>query len=72
MKISVLLPVYNAGLALKPAIESILSQEFQEFEFIIIGDGFRDGSSGDLKNSAKSIHFMILSDLWWLRFETVD
>jgi glycosyltransferase involved in cell wall biosynthesis len=44
MKISVLLPVYNAGLPLRSAIESILCQEYNEFEFLIIDDTSTDGS----------------------------
>jgi glycosyltransferase involved in cell wall biosynthesis len=44
MKISVLLPVYNAGFPLRSAIESILSQDYHEFEFLIIDDASTDGS----------------------------
>ena len=42
--VSVLLPVYNAEKYLKEAIESILSQTFIDFEFIIINDGSTDNS----------------------------
>ena len=39
-KISVIMPVYNTkGEYLKEAIESILNQTFQDFEFLIIDDG---------------------------------
>jgi glycosyltransferase involved in cell wall biosynthesis len=44
MIISILLPVYNAGFPLRSAIESILSQEYSEFEFLIIDDASTDGS----------------------------
>ncbi len=44
-KISVILPVYNAGLVLKNAIESILNQTFTDFECIIINDGSTDDSA---------------------------
>lgn len=44
MKVSVLLPVYNAQTYLKEAIESILNQSFQDFELIIINDGSTDKS----------------------------
>lgn len=43
-KVSVLLPVYNAERFLALAIESILSQTFQDFELIVIDDCSRDGS----------------------------
>ncbi|HYC86145.1 MAG TPA: glycosyltransferase [Chryseosolibacter sp.] len=43
-KITVLMPVYNAERFLKEAIDSILAQTFQEFEFVIIDDGSTDSS----------------------------
>jgi glycosyltransferase involved in cell wall biosynthesis len=43
--ISVLLPVYDAGRFLAPAVESILSQTFADFELIAIDDGSHDGSA---------------------------
>jgi len=43
------MPVYNGEKYLKEAIESILSQNFIDFEFIIINDGSTD-------NSDKIIH----------------
>jgi len=49
-KVSVLLPVYNGELFLKEAIESILSQTFRDFEFIIIDDGSTDGTSAILEH----------------------
>lgn len=42
--ITVLMPVYNAAAYVGQAIESILSQSFHDFEFIIINDGSTDGS----------------------------
>ena len=42
--VSVLLPVYNAVKYLSQAIESILSQTYKDFEFIIIDDGSNDES----------------------------
>ncbi len=42
--ISVILPVYNAGIYLNEAIDSILSQTFEDFELIIINDGSTDNS----------------------------
>ena len=43
-QITVLMPVYNASLFLKEAIQSILDQTFKDFEFIIINDGSTDNS----------------------------
>jgi glycosyltransferase involved in cell wall biosynthesis len=42
--VSVLMPVYDAGRFLAPAVESILAQTFSDFELIAIDDGSRDGS----------------------------
>ena len=42
--LSVIMPVYNGAKYLKEAIESILSQSYTNFEFIIINDGSTDHS----------------------------
>lgn len=44
-KVSVFMPVYNAGIYLKEAIESILNQTYTDFEFVIINDGSTDSSA---------------------------
>ena len=44
-EISVLLPIYNAGPFLRPAIESILGQRSRDFELVLIDDGSTDGSA---------------------------
>ena len=41
-KISVIMSVYNGEKYLREAIESILSQTFTDFEFIIVNDGSTD------------------------------
>ena len=47
--ISVLMPVYNAAAYLQEAIDSILSQTYTDFEFIIINDGSFDVSDEIIK-----------------------
>lgn len=42
--VSVVMPVYNGGLFLRPAIESILDQTYRNFELIIVDDGSEDSS----------------------------
>ena len=44
------MPVYNAERFLREAVESILSQTFTDFEFLIIDDGSTDGSAALLKS----------------------
>lgn len=45
MDISVLMPVYNSASTLHRSIDSIMAQDYQDFEFIIVNDfGSNDGS----------------------------
>ena len=52
LKLSVLMPVYNAMPYLEDAVLSILSQTYSDFEFIIIDDGSTDDSLALLKKLA--------------------
>jgi glycosyltransferase involved in cell wall biosynthesis len=45
-KLSVIMSVYNGDKYLREAIESILDQNFTNFEFIIVNDGSTDNSLG--------------------------
>lgn len=47
--VSVVIPAFNPGAYLLPAVQSILSQTFQDFELIVIDDGSTDGSFAALK-----------------------
>lgn len=49
IKVSVIMPVYNARNFLAPAIESVLGQTLKELELICIDDGSTDGSLDILK-----------------------
>lgn len=51
-EISVVMPVYNAETFLQEAIDSILSQTFTDFEFVIVDDGSTDGSTKIIKDAA--------------------
>jgi len=48
MKVSVIMPVYNSEDTVRDAIDSILQQNFRNFEFIIINDGSTDATVGIL------------------------
>lgn len=45
MKISVIVPVYNAEKYLRRCVDSILAQTFTDFELILVDDGSKDASA---------------------------
>ena len=49
-EVSVILPTYNRGWILKEAIDSILAQEFKDFELIVVDDGSAD-NTGEILDS---------------------
>ena len=44
LKLSIIIPVYNAEKTIERCINSILNQEFKDFEIILINDGSTDRS----------------------------
>ena len=53
MKVSVVVPVYNAGALLSRTLDSILAQTFRDFELVCVDDGSTDGSREVLKAYAE-------------------
>lgn len=51
-KVSVLMTVYNGMPYLPAAVDSVLRQSFQDFEFIIVNDGSTDGTAEYLASLA--------------------
>ena len=54
VKISVVMPIYNAADYLKPAIDGVLNQTLTDIELICVDDGSTDGSLAILKSYQES------------------
>jgi len=50
MLISVITPCYNSGTFINETIQSVLSQTYQKFEFILIDDGSTDNTASIIKS----------------------
>jgi glycosyltransferase involved in cell wall biosynthesis len=53
LKVSVIIPVYNAEKYINQCIESLINQTLQECEFIFINDGSKDESQQIIENYQK-------------------
>lgn len=51
-KVSIIIPVYNAEKGIRKCVESVLNQEFTDFELILVDDGSKDGSPAILDEYA--------------------
>lgn len=59
MKITIVIPVYNKADYLRPCVESLLQQDFDDFEIIAVDDGSTDQSGticDDLASKYNSFH----------------
>ena len=45
MKISVIIPIYNAEKTISNIIETLLSQTFKDFEILLVDDGSTDNTA---------------------------
>ena len=59
MKISIIIPVYNAEKHIKRAIESILRQSYDKLEIIIVDDGSTDNTSAECAAIREKDHRVI-------------
>jgi len=53
--VSVIIPTYNRGWILREAIESVLSQEFTDYELIVVDDGSTDDTPDILGDYGRDI-----------------
>ena len=61
IKISVVIPVYNAEKFIEKCIESVIDQTLKEIEIIVINDGSKDNSLKVIKNYEKNKKVKILN-----------
>ena len=52
-RVSVIIPTYNRGWIIKEAIDSVMAQDYRDFELIIVDDGSTDNTP-DILNSYRS------------------
>ncbi len=55
--VSIIVPTYNRGWIIKEAIESILAQDFDDYELIVIDDGSSDDTPDQLRTYGDRIRF---------------
>lgn len=49
LKVSVIIPTHNRLPLLREAVQSVLEQDFEDFELIVVDDGSTDGTSEEMK-----------------------
>ena len=59
--VSVIIPTYNRGWILKEAINSVLAQDFTDFELIVVDDGSTDNTQ-DILSSYKEDIVVLMQD----------
>ncbi|MGL5764482.1 MAG: glycosyltransferase family 2 protein, partial [Sarcina sp.] len=53
LKVSVIIPLYNAGEFLKECLDSVIRQTLKDLEIIVINDGSKDNSDDIMKSYVK-------------------
>ena len=53
MKLSIIIPVYQTQSTLKRCVDSILTQDFRDWQMILVDDASTDGSAKTCENYAK-------------------
>lgn len=58
IKVSVIIPAYNAERFVKAAIDSVLAQTFQDFEILVVDDGSTDETKNILAQYGDKIRYL--------------
>ncbi len=56
--VSVVMPAWNSATFIRPAIESVLQQSFQDFEFIVVDDGSEDNTAAIVKEYGGRVRYL--------------
>lgn len=59
-KVSIIIPIYNAQMHLKRCIDSVLKQDFEDFELLLMDDGSKDSSPESAMNIRKRMEGSLL------------
>jgi glycosyltransferase involved in cell wall biosynthesis len=62
-KISVIIPTYNRESFLADAIDSILAQEYSDFEVLVVDDGSTDGTKERVRQYGSKVHYLYQKNL---------
>jgi glycosyltransferase involved in cell wall biosynthesis len=57
-KVSVIIPTFNREKYVVKAIQSVLGQQFEDYEIIVVDDGSTDHTRNILKNYGNEIHYI--------------
>lgn len=57
-KVSIIIPTYNRRSMVKEAVDSVLAQDFEDFELMIVDDGSTDGTADEIKKYGGRVKFL--------------
>lgn len=62
-KVSIIMPIFNNEHELNDSIESVLCQEFKDFELICVNDGSRDNTAQILSKFQEQDHRILVKNV---------